>query len=68
MRLEKFFNKKKLDTVNGIISARGSFGTIESDAVYTLKADENKKIYTYQTDTVNITCEFTIFDNGAILR
>lgn len=68
MRLEKFFNKKKLDTVKGLMSTRGSFGTIESDAVYSLKTVGNKNIYTHETDTVRLTCEFTTFDNGAILR
>jgi hypothetical protein len=68
MKFQKLFNKKNTQIVSGLISAIGSFGIIESEAIYESKIMNGKHIYTYENGDIRLTAEFTVFDNGAILR
>jgi alpha-galactosidase len=68
MRIESFIDTKGLPGISGLHAVIGSFGTVDGDAEYTRNEREGKVVYEHTTETVKLTAEFTVYDNGAVIR
>ena len=68
MKIENYISLGHYLGVDGLFSAVGSFGAIDAHAEYLKTSEEGKEIYTCREKGVELRAEFTVFENGVVLR
>ena len=68
MKIENYISLGHYLGVDGLFSAVGSFGVIDAHAEYTKTCEGNKEIYVCRDKGVELRAEFTVFENGVVLR
>ena len=68
MKLANYLDQRGVRGVSGLIYAVGSFGTIDGDTMYALKAENGVQVYEYVGEKVRLTARFTEHENGVIIR
>lgn len=68
MRIENYINLSGQRGYSGLFFACGSFGTVDGDAKYTLSEENGKKIYTCQTESLELCATFEQVDGVCIRR
>lgn len=68
MTLDYYMNHQGMAGISGLIFACGSFGIIDGECNYTRFKEDERVIYRYENETIALVAEFTLFDNGVVIR
>ncbi len=68
MKIENYIDQAGKPGVSGLFFACGSFGVVDGDAKYECTGDDTKRVYTYENGAVRLKSEFTVYENGIVIR
>ena len=68
MKLYHYLDFKRMPGISGLFFAAGSFGVIDGNVAYERIEEEGRTTFVYTDKKVRLEAEFTLRENGVILR